>query len=317
MSEKDKNVDSTRFRMDFDIQEVSCDEKTRIMTGRLVPNPNRYEKKVINGETCWYDKLDKLVIPMKVVRQMAAQMCGMPIFYKPPKITKTVEYIRERYPEIEKLLSQGIPKATFADKSDEFLMSLEQDKLGFAILSIDIVGSTKLITQLNAVEYNKLVSILFYELGAIVPLFNGHVLKYTGDGLIAYFPEPSFITQNDNALDCALSARQLILEAMNPCFKKYGLPEISIRLGLDSGEAYVQTVGNPATKQHKDIIGAVVSLAAKIQATAEINKVNLGHVMLQNLHTNWRLKCSQITLPTNWSYKHTGDKLYPVYAYQD
>ena len=29
----------------------------------------------------------------------------------------------------------------------------------------------------------------------IIPKFHGHVLKYTGDGLIGYFPEPSFITK--------------------------------------------------------------------------------------------------------------------------
>jgi class 3 adenylate cyclase len=224
--------------------------------------------------------------------------------------------VLRRLPEIEKNILHGIPAATFEDKSESFLRTLEKDKLGFAILSLDVVGSTKLITQMEPEKYNQLVSALFYEIGALVPLFHGQVLKYTGDGVIAYFPEPSFTTQNDNALDCALTLRRLVNDGLNPCLIKLGFPAIQVRIGLDSGEAYVQTVGNPDTKQHKDIIGAVVSLAAKIQATAQPNGIHIGQIMLKNLHTNWRLGCVQIPFPDKWEYKLAADKLYPIYQYQ-
>ena len=54
------------------------------------------------------------------------------------------------------------------------------------------------------------------ELALIVAQFNGQVLKYTGDGLIAYFTPPSYNRMNDMALDCALTCRHLLYEAVFP-----------------------------------------------------------------------------------------------------
>jgi len=313
--QEDKNY-LNHSRMDFLTEIVSFNEATGVVEFRLIPDPKRYEKKTVRGKDGWYDKLDNTFIPKEVLMQMATQMRGMPINSKQQLAGRADEYVLRRLPEIEKNILHGIPGATFEDKSEAFLRTLEKDKLGFAILSLDVVGSTKLITQMEPAKYNQLVSALFYEIGTLVPLFHGHVLKYTGDGVIAYFPEPSFTTQNDNALDCALTLRRLINDGFNPCLIKLGFPAIQIRIGLDSGEAYVQTVGSPATKQHKDIIGAVVSLAAKIQATAQPNGIHLGQIMLQNLHTNWRLKCVPITLPAGWGYKLTADKIYQIHQYQ-
>lgn len=312
---EDKNY-LNHSRMDFIIQPVSDVDAAGTMKIRLIPDPKRYEQRTVRGKDGWYDKLDNTFIPKEVLMQMASQMSGMPINLKQQQVGRADEYVLRRFPEIEKNILHGIPAATFEDKSEAFLRTLEKDKLGFAILSLDVVGSTKLITQMEPAKYNQLVSALFYEIGALVPLFHGHILKYTGDGVIAYFPEPSFTTQNDNALDCALTLRLLINEGLNPGLIKLGFPAVQIRIGLDSGEAYVQTVGSPATKQHKDIIGAVVSLAAKIQATAQPNGIHLGQIMLQNLHTNWRLKCAPITLPVGWEYKLAADKIYPIYQYQ-
>jgi len=54
-------------------------------------------------------------------------------------------------------------------------------------------------------ELARVIPIALFEFSLAIPAFHGHVLKYTGDGLIAYFAEPSFLTKNDLALDCALT----------------------------------------------------------------------------------------------------------------
>lgn len=59
--------------------------------------------------------------------------------------------------------------------------------------------------------------------------------------------------------------------------------KLGVLIGLDSGEALVVTMGHPATKQHKDIIGATVSLAAKIQARAEPGTILVGQTVDRNL----------------------------------
>jgi hypothetical protein len=304
-----------RFRIDF-IQEVlGFDEKSGVFKIALIPDPNRYEWHTRDGKRCLYDKLDRILISEEVLIKMAPTLEGSPIYYQPPRIERSEEYVQGRLTEIDKMLTGTLPVATFEDKSEEFLRSLECDKLGFVIISLDIVGSTKLVTELPAEKYKKIVSVALYEFSTVVPKFHGHVLKYTGDGIIAYFPEPSFIIKNDLALDCALTLRHLVYHGLNPSYKKHGLPQIEVRLGLDSGEAYIETIGNPATKQHKDIIGAVVNIATKIQGTASAGSVHLGLVTFQNLHTSWRIQCQNFPLPQNWQYKSQSGEPYAIYRY--
>ena len=202
---------------------------------------------------------------------------------------------------------------TFEDKSEEFLQSLAVDKLEFVIISLDIVGSTKLATDTDPKTYARLIATILYELSEIIPNFHGDVLKYTGDGLIAYFPEPSFITKNDLAIDCALVSHKLVYKALNPILKEQGYPTIDIRIGLAAGEAYVLTIGSPATKQHKDIIGPVVSLAAKIQALASIGEIYLGDTVERNLHTTWRQITEPVELNNSWQYKDLEGNVYKVH----
>ena len=146
-----------------------------------------------------------------------------------------------------------------------------------------------------------------------VPKFHGHVLKYTGDGLIAYFPEPSFIIKNDLALDCSLTIRKLAYEGINQVLEENGYPQINIRIGLDSGNAYVIAIGSLKTKRHKDIIGSVVSLAAKIQSLGAPGDILLGDITERNLHTMWRQLCEEIQLKDDWQYKGEDSKPYKVY----
>jgi class 3 adenylate cyclase len=176
-----------------------------------------------------------------------------------------------------------------------------------------MVGSTGLATSTHPETYARLISVILYELSELVPKFWGHVLKYTGDGLIAYFPEPSFITMNDAALYCALTMRMIVYQALNKALLQRGLPPIAIRIGIDAGEAYVQTVGSPETKQHKDIIGAVVSLAAKIQAQAKPGEIYLGDTVNRNLHTSWRQLCEAVDVGESWGYKDTHGGIYKIH----
>jgi class 3 adenylate cyclase len=302
-----------RFRIDFVLEVVSVDEETREFTARLDPDPRRYEWREIKGERYLYDRFDDIYIPEKVFYEQFTKIRGLPIYFQPPKIKDAEAYIKSRRPLIANMLKGIEPLPTFEDKSEEFLQSLAVNKLAFVIISLDIVGSTKLAAASDPKTYAQLISTVLYELSEVIPKFHGHVLKYTGDGLIAYFPEPSFITKNDLAIDCALTLRGLVYKALNPIFKEQGFPPIDIRIGLDAGEAYVETIGSPETKQHKDIIGEVVNLATKIQAQAKPGEIYLGDVVERNLHITWRQICEPVKLGRDWDYKDFSGKPYKVH----
>jgi class 3 adenylate cyclase len=299
--------------MDFVQKIVSLDEKSRTFTVILEPDPRRYEWKEIEGKRCLYDKFDDVYFPEQVYFELFKQIIEIPIYFQPQKIGDAEAYIKSRRPLIADMLEGREHPPTFEDKSEEFLQSLPVNKLAFVIISLDIVGSTKLATATDPKTYARLISTVLYELSEIIPKFHGHILKYTGDGLIAYFPEPSFITKNDLAIDCAFTLHGLVYKALNPILEERGFPTIGIRIGLDAGEAYVETIGSPETKQHKDIIGAVVSLAAKIQARAKPGEIYLGDTTEQNAHTMWRQICEPVNLGKDWDYRDSDGNVYKIH----
>jgi adenylate cyclase len=309
--------EQTRFRFDL-IQEVlSVDDETRTIRVILNPDPRRYERRERDGVAYLYDKFDDLWFREKeFMASLVRQLEGQPVFFQPPRILSAADYVGSRRSEIAaRLEGRATAASTLEDKSEEFLRTLEVDKLGFVILCVDIVGSTVLATTLDPRTYASTIAIVLYELSEVVPKFHGHVLKYTGDGLIAYFPEPSFITKNDLALDCALTLLRLVRDGLNSAFLGYGLTQIQIRIGLDSGEAFIETIGSPETKQHKDIIGDIVSLAAKIQAQAAPGEIYMGDMTERSLHNVWRTVCRPVEPGPNWTYRDRSGHLYNIHRF--
>jgi class 3 adenylate cyclase len=299
--------------MDFVMKVNSFDESTGAVEFTLEPDPRRYEWRETKEGRFLFDKVDNLMFPESVLRDYWQKVAGTPIFYEPQRIGDARSYAQSRRSDIFKALEGDHQPQAFSDKSEEFLESLAVDKLEFVIAVIDIVGSTKLATTMEPSKYSRLINTVLYELSDLVPKFHGHVLKYTGDGLIAYFPAPSFITKNDLAIDYVLSARLLIQEVLNPALLELCFPVIDLRIGLDSGEAFIATLGSPETKRHKDIIGSVVSLAAKIQALAPAGEIYLGETTVRNLYIAWRDLCERVDVGCGWGYKDGNGKPYGVW----
>jgi len=151
------------------------------------------------------------------------------------------------------------------------------------------------------------------EIAELIARFHGHVLKYTGDGLIAYFAPPTFIIKNDAAVDSAFCGRRLVYEAINRELEAIGLPPIEVRLGLDAGEAAIVVLGSDKTKRHADLIGDAISLARKIESRAGTGEIFLGETVHRNLHFSWRELCTEVDLSADWTYSVSDGRPYPLF----
>lgn len=298
------------FRFDMLQEIVEIDDETRTVTFRMVPDPRRYDRVDEDDRHGWLDRFDSLFFPDDVMRQFAEQIGGTPMYYQRPEIEDALEYVESRKPEIEaKLDGKGDPP-TFEDKSEAFLATLESDSTDFVIMSLDLQGSTRLSQEMPAGAYATAIAVILDELALVVAQFHGHVLKYTGDGLIAYFTPPSYNRMNDLALDCALTMRHLLYAAVFPALVARGFPPLDVRIGLDTGAAHVVVMGNARTKQHRDIIGSVVSIAAKIQAQASAGGILVGETVDRALHVNWREQLRDFTPSPTWTYKRPDGEPY-------
>ncbi len=201
-----------------------------------------------------------------------------------------------------------------ADPSEEYLSKMETTPKVMVILSIDIVGSTKLSKNLNLYDNAKIITIFSRAMGAIIHNFNGYVLKYVGDGIICYFPEPDYSGMHDNALYCAYTMKKYILKFLNPLLIEHKFPPLNFRIGINSGEVIKTIVGYNKIKQHFDLIGETINIASKIQAIPLENSILLGQGTNPQLHNFWRTKLTEIDLSKNWDLQKIIEKEdYKVY----
>jgi len=192
------------------------------------------------------------------------------------------------------------------DPSEEYLSKLGNTPKFMVILSIDIIGSTKLSKKLDLQDNAKLITIFSRAMGAIIHNFNGYVLKYVGDGIITYFPEPDYNGMHDNALYCAYTMKKYILKFLNPLLKEHNFPELNFRIGINSGMVIKTIVGYNKIKQHYDLIGETINTASKIQKTPVENGILLGQTTNPALHDFWKTKLTEIKI-NNWDLECVED----------
>ena len=302
-----------RLRLDFVWETVSFDQNTGEGFATLIPDPRRYEWKEKDGKQWLVDRFDNTWIAKEAFIQCVQNLKGMPIYSTPQTLGNAQDYATSRLPHIRAALQGEVSIETFEDKSDEFLRRRETDELEFVIASVDLVGSTRMVKELPPEVYNRIISTLSFELSHLIPDFHGFVLKFTGDGLIAYFTAPRVMIKHDHAIDCALAMRRIVYEGINPVLTELGFPTIDIRIGLDSGQASVLMLGSGRAKRHLDVIGAVVNVATKVQGLARPGECLIGHTCVESLHTNWREVLEPIELPEDWPHKERDGGVYRVY----
>ncbi len=291
---------------------VSVDYETRTVGFRLEPDPRRYEWVERDGERLLYDRYDRTYWPHAVVMKALKQVLRLEQPPPLPVLSDIERYVSDRRPIIAAGLRGESSLAGRTDSSQELLASLAGDELGFVILSVDIEGSSQLANRVDRPTLSRVLGTFLTEVAELVALFHGHVLRYAGDGLVAYFPEPGFITKNDLAIDCAVCIRRLFYAGFNEELVAVGLAPLELRLGLDAGEAAVLVLGSDRTKRHADIIGDVVSLASNIEAAAGSGDIYFGATVERNLHVTWREQCEPATMPPGWAYRGVDGDIYQL-----
>lgn len=314
----DAATDNLQKRLRLDVKfESIVDPKTGEKGVAIVLDPARYRVVEDGDEPMVIDELDHFAIPLREVQRMIDEAFSRMPTGQGQRLGNAREYIQRRREEIKKRLAdQTTQPHEFVDRSEEFLAQLPDGVHGFAVLSVDLVGSTKLSNALDAVTNARVVGVVLEEIAAVAPYFHAHILKFTGDGVLAYIPPPSFLTANDNAIDCALTIRGLIRDAVNPTFAELSYPALDVRIGIESGSAVAMTVGHASSKRQRDLIGQTLNLACKIQASGKPGEVRIGQVAYQNMHTMWKRGCERAPTPAGWAYTLADGGEYPLYIFK-
>jgi len=188
--------------------------------------------------------------------------CGAPLTVPCPKCGATNRAEERFCGECGSALTQ-VPAAGRKETSS---ITFSGERRHLTVLFCDLVGSTEISAQLDPEEWRELVATYHRAAAEAITRYGGHVAKYLGDGVMAFFGYPE---AHDNDAERAARAGLAILEAVSKLNQESTKPTISVRVGIDSGAVVV----GEGAGQDVDVFGEAPNVAARVQAAADPDTV--------------------------------------------
>ena len=224
--------------------------------------------------------------------------------------------LTQRQDRLWSVLHERYKYNTSIKRGQKFLLNHVDSKLFLIVMYADLVGSTKMSMYLPVEKMAKIIKVFSHELSSVVESYNGFILKYVGDAIIAFFP----IGFNkylvcDKSFQCAKSMINVIEKGINPIFEKDDYPKLAVKIGIDEGENVSIQYGFDKSAPI-DLIGYPMNIAAKITSLTGPNKVSVGYNIFKLLHPSIQPKFHKIPLQGNdWKYvDQESNSLYKVYT---
>ncbi len=313
-------IEKRKVRIDLKTVEFQfIDKEKGLFRVRMVPDPARYEKGTSNGEDGYFDKSDGSFLPTRIVAQAAKELVGTPIYAPRPSIQNLPQYFAEARKRIQESLETEVELGPEEDRGNAFLQINAGKKLLFVILYIDIVKSTQLSRVLSDIAQRALITAFAREMSLIVDGHGGYVHKYTGDGLITFFPaEHNFTGTTDSAVDCGILMKSFIPAVFNPVLRGNRYPPLQFRIGIDSGEAQIIGMGAKKVKSALDLLGYTMNIAAKICSACHPNQLLIGESVFRTLHiSRKRFFKEERRSKKEWNYlEATTSRLYRLFHFE-
>ena len=227
--------------------------------------------------------------------------------------------LSQRQDRLWSVLYERYKYNTSIKRGQDFLLNHVDSKLSLVVMYADLVGSTKMSMALPVERMAKIIKVFSHELSSVVESYNGFVLKYVGDAVIACFPSGfNKYLSCDTAFQCAKSMINIIENGINPIFEKDkdNYPKLSVKIGIDEGENLAIQYGYDKSAPI-DLIGYPMNVAAKMTSLTGPNKITVGNNVYKLLHPSLQPEFQEMQMKegTEWKYIDLETNLpYKVYT---
>jgi len=274
----------------------------------------RFQRSVIDGDLGYYDTVARKFIPHETLESLLESIIPekehLLVSENDPRISQSVNRIRRNLSIYQRNPSDSYAQVFLKYLSNRYLSSIREQKLDAAILYVDVVGSTKLSTQLSASELSSLIRVFSQEMSIIISRHGGFVLKYAGDAVIAYFPSSDELgNAAENAVRCGNVMNMIVEQSLNFAFQDFALPPIQVRVSIDFGTNEIVFLG-----PEPDLIGHTITIASKMIRLAKPGHTVIGENAYKLLTESCTSIFSSAGSDIQWDYTdpRTG-KIYPIY----
>jgi class 3 adenylate cyclase len=132
------------------------------------------------------------------------------------------------------------------------------------MMFVDLVGSTALASKLDPEDMREVIRIYQNAVAGEVVRFEGHVAKFMGDGVLAYFGWPR---AHEGEAERAVRAGLAIAETV-PKIAALGTAQLGVRVGIATGLVVVGDLVGEGAAQEEAVVGETPNLAARLQTLA-------------------------------------------------
>ena len=164
-------------------------------------------------------------------------------------------------------LSSGTPVSTDSATAHE---APEAERRQLTVMFCDLVGSSALAERLDPEELRDLLAQYQQTCADVIQRCGGHIARYVGDGILAYFGYPQ---AHEDDPQRGVRAGLDIIEAIRNLDAKITNPEVSlaVRIGITTGLVVAGDIGTGERVEEQAIVGETPNIAARLQEVAEPN----------------------------------------------
>jgi class 3 adenylate cyclase/predicted ATPase len=180
------------------------------------------------------------------------------------KLLKAIAAFRAASPTA----GNGEPAASAAEVSESARPGAgvpEAERRQLTVMFVDLVGSTALSGRLDPEELRQVLRAYQDAVAGAVARYEGHIAKYMGDGVLAYFGYPK--AHEDDA-ERAVRAGLDLVAAVGGLTAPDGRM-LHVRVGIATGLAVVGDLIGEGAAREEAVVGGTPNLAARLQALAE------------------------------------------------
>ena len=181
-----------------------------------------------------------------------------------------------------------------------------------SVMFADIRSFTHLAETMNPQETFDFINNFMANMEPTIQGYSGFVDKFLGDGIMALFPESddrhkpveTRITSADRSVGASVAMHEKLQE-YNRRRQKEGHPPIEIRIGINTGDVIVGTIGS-ASRMDITVLGDTVNVASRLESLAEnfqlrilISENTLRHLTHRDQHFIRKVGITKLKGKTN------------------
>jgi len=157
------------------------------------------------------------------------------------------------------------PTARAATPESAHLVGPAAERRRLTVMFADLVGSTALASRTDPEDLRDVIRAYQDVCAGAVGHYDGHVAKFMGDGVLAYFGYPR--AHEDDA-ERAVRAGLDMAAAVGRLVAPDGTP-LAARIGIATGQVVVGDLVGEGAAREEAVVGETPNLAARLQALAE------------------------------------------------